>query len=70
MHRIRIASDDDCRADYWLHDARANADLQAMGEALVEGARVLLVRPGAFERPARLHFQQEVNCWIAVPERP
>ena len=69
MHRVFIASDNPDRLDYWLHDRRSEADLEAMGEDLREGVRVLLYRPGAFEIGAVLRFQAEVNCWVAYPVR-
>ncbi len=67
MHHIHIPTEDLARLDHWLHHPHAVADLAAMGEALVEGARVVLQTPAGAERAARLHFQAEVNCWIAYP---
>lgn len=69
MHRVFIAAGDMDRLDYWLHHPRSKADLAAMGEALAEGARVILCGPDGDERPAELRFQVEVNCWVAYPVR-
>lgn len=55
------------RLDYWLHHPRSVADLEAMGEALTPGVRVILVGPAGQEQPATLEFQEEVNCWVAYP---
>jgi hypothetical protein len=68
MHRIFVAHDT-TRPDIWLHHPRSVADLNAMGEALTEGARVTLHGPDGDERPAILRFQAEVNCWVAYPAR-
>lgn len=67
MHRVFIATDDASRPDYWLHHPRSVRDLEAMGEAARDGARVTLYGTGAIELSAVLHFQAEVNCWIAYP---
>ncbi len=64
-----MATDDLSRLDYWLHHPRAVRDLEAMGEALAEGAVVTLYGPAGGEQAARLSFQSEVNCWIAYPLR-
>lgn len=67
MHRIYCASSHFDRLDYWLHHPRSVADLEAMGDALRPGIRVTLVGSGGQEQPARLEFQEEVNCWVAYP---
>ena len=69
MHRVFIAATDASRREYWLHHPRSEADLAAMGEALVEGAGVLLCDTDGAKVPARLSFQAEVNCWVAYPTR-
>ena len=69
LPRIRLATDNPNKPDYWLHDARAGEDLAAMGDCLSDDARVLLVRPGVFELEAVLRFQHEVNVWVAYPVR-
>ena len=67
LHRVRIVTGDAGRLDHWLHHSHSLADLEAMGEDLAEGVRVLLCRPGVFETVAELRFQHEVNCWVAYP---
>ena len=67
MHRVFVANASFDRLDYWLHHPRSVADLEAMGEALRPGIRVILVGAGGQEQPARLEFQEEVNCWVAYP---
>ncbi len=69
MPDIYIPTDDLTRHDYWLHHPRSVADLDAMGPALQAGAPVTLRAPGGATLPATLHFQAEVNCWIAYPAR-
>jgi hypothetical protein len=69
MRRIFIATDDLTRPDYWLHHPRSVADLEAMGEARKSGAAVTLYGPSGSQLAATLHFQDEVNCWIAYPAR-
>jgi hypothetical protein len=69
MHRVFIATDDLTRPDYWLHHPRSVADLAAMGAGLAAGAPVTLCAPGGGQLAATLHFQAEVNCWIAYPAR-
>lgn len=68
-HRVFIAARDMTRLDYWLHHPRSVADLRAMGDALDEGAKVILCGPDGDELPAELRFQVEVNCWVAYPVR-
>ena len=67
MHRVFIPTDDTARPDYWLHHPRSVADLDAMGEALVECVAVTLYGPAGAELAAVLRFQAEVNCWVAYP---
>jgi hypothetical protein len=67
LHRVTVVTGDAGRLDHWLHSRRSVADLEAMGEDLREGVRVLLCRPGVFETVAELRFQHEVNCWVAYP---
>ena len=69
MYRLFIATADMTRLDYWLHHPRTAADLRAMGEALEDGAAVMLCGPDGDELPAQLRFQVEVNCWVAYPTR-
>jgi len=66
---VFVPTDDDVRPDYWMHDARSLADLDAMGDALADGVRVVLYGPAGRQWPAVLRFQAEVNCWIAYPAR-
>lgn len=69
MHRVFIPTNDPSRPDHWLHHPRSVADLSAMGDALIEGAAVRLYGAGGDEVDATLHFQAELNCWIAYPVR-
>jgi hypothetical protein len=69
MHRVFIETDNAAKPDYWLHHPKSVADLEAMGEALAEGARVILHGPAGEELMAVLRFQAEVNCWVAYPAR-
>ena len=67
MHRIFVPASAFGRLDYWLHHPRSVKDLEAMGEALSPGVAVILQGPAGQEQPARLEFQEEVNCWVAYP---
>jgi len=67
MHRVFVATTKFDRLDYWLHHPRSLEGLEAMGDALCPGARVMLVGPAGQEQPARLEHQEEVNCWVAYP---
>jgi len=69
MHRVFIETDNTAKADYWLHHPRSGADLEAMGETLADGVRVILHGPAGGELIAILRFQAEVNCWVAYPVR-
>ena len=69
MPSVFIPTNDATRADYWLHDPRSVADLEAMGDALREGVAVTLQTPNGAALPAQLRFQAEVNCWVAYPVR-
>jgi hypothetical protein len=69
LHRVFVAAKDFGRLDYWLHHPRSVEDLQAIGEVLKPGLTVSLYGPEGHEQPARLEWQEEVNCWIAYPAR-
>jgi len=69
MHRIFFPAARFDRLDYWLHHPRTVQDLEAMGDALKPGVMVQLCSPAGEEQPARLEWQEEVNCWIAYPAR-
>ncbi|OXE37322.1 MAG: hypothetical protein CGW95_02210 [Phenylobacterium zucineum] len=67
MHRIFVPCAEFDRLDYWLHHPRSVEDLHAMGDDLAAGVRIMLYNPAGEDRPARLRFQEEINCWVAYP---
>jgi hypothetical protein len=55
------------RFGYLLHFDQSLADLKAMGDELIEGAKVVIYDPGELEMDGFLTYDHEYRCWKAVP---
>ena len=52
---------------FWLHLAGSRHDLEALGDRLCEGLRVLLYMPAELEIEAVLKFDREFDLWVGMP---
>lgn len=52
---------------YMLVFAKSREDLNAVGDGLNDGLKVLIYMPHELEAEAILRFDHEYDCWIAKP---
>ena len=59
----------DANDGFWLYADASRRDLEALGNRLSNGVRVILFMPQEFEIEAILSFDAKQGCWVGEPLR-